>query len=77
MRKPLFFLLILICIILSGCQTTPTDYIQGKLDQRESDRIQQEQYSDETKGSNVWWNSRYDNRSTNRHLKNDQFGYGR
>jgi hypothetical protein len=77
MRKLLFILLILICVCLCGCQTSPTGYIQGKLDQRESDRIQQKQYSDEAKGTNVWWNSRYDNRSTNRHLNNDQFGFGK
>ena len=45
-----------------------------KIDTREQNRVSQEKYSDETKGSKVWWDSRYDSRTVNRHLNSDQFG---
>ena len=74
--KKLLLVLSLLSLLLTGCQSS-SDYIHGKLDKREEDRVQQEEYSNEAKGSNIWWNSRYDTRSTNKHLNNDQFGFTR
>ena len=75
MKKFILILLVLMAILcLSGCNTK-ADYLQGKLDKREADRISKEQFSKEAKGSNVWWNSQYESRNTNRHLNNDQFGF--
>ena len=73
-KRILFILAALIILSLCACQNKASNYIQGKLDAREQNRVEHEQYSKETKGSSVWWNDRYDNRTVNRHLNSDSFG---
>ena len=72
--KTKLILLILAVISLAACQNKASKYVQKKIDTREQNRVSQEKYSDETKGSKVWWDSRYDSRTVNRHLNSDQFG---
>ncbi|MCF7790956.1 MAG: hypothetical protein K9M56_03055 [Victivallales bacterium] len=69
-------LLILLFILTALCGCKTTDYLKNKIDKRESDRIQNEKYSEKAKGSPVWWNTRYGRRETTRHLNTDQFGGG-
>jgi hypothetical protein len=65
-----------VAVCLNGCSDSH-EYLQTKLDNREADRATKEQYSTEAKGTNVWWNSRYDTRTQDRHLNDDQFGFNR